>query len=361
METFEDAHQDLAAVVDGFVWTLGPAAEAALRAFERQPALPRSIDGTSALSPDQEATILLALGQDAKTELVRSAVMNRQQAALRDGVDPRAEAILSEKAHSVIYKAVAQSGSRASISAKDREALAAQFRPDTIGFIERELAYHASQELDMSWSLGPPRSFFEAKFRTLGIDPTLSAVRLVRQEYLLLFAALLEKPEPRYAASVLQAVLRDLEKPAALVAEAPTVAASRDNVCSTRNPPAVNNTPEPPLETPEPALKPALKPAPAKSFTAHVETLIRQNLRSKHWNPKTASQHMSVARMFVNSSAAKTLATCARSTSALSALCSTTSRRTGGNSSKTMIARSRRSERELRISMTTRLVSLRHH
>jgi len=163
VETFEDAHQDLAAVVDGFVWTLGPAAEAALRAFERQPALPRSIDGTSALSPDQEATILLALGQDAKTELVRSAVMNRQQAALRDGVDPRAEAILSEKAHSVIYKAVAQSGSRASISAKDREALAAQFKPDTIGFIERELAYHASQELDMSWSLGPPRSFFRGE------------------------------------------------------------------------------------------------------------------------------------------------------------------------------------------------------
>ncbi|MDR3487964.1 MAG: tyrosine-type recombinase/integrase [Bradyrhizobium sp.] len=333
-----------------FAIDAGVLAEADRRLAQRPSlAVDRASDpaGSNPFSPDQERAMLLHLARGAGHHYAAQAARFRGDPRLNsDGraFDPIASAAAVEMAGSFVYDFIAKYGAAARVSTADRVRLAnAGLAPDMIDYAARETAFHASHETAVGWTLGPDRAFFENILAENGAAAHPENVRRLRQGFLQISAEILRDSKERHqaAAPPVQEIIaewrretasatdystRPVVKPSAApsvptnLAAAPvlSVALSDEHVPSISAGTAllvsVPRTPDlfqrlaaraGPASTQAQVAPIAFVPIsgdPAggmrPSFVASIESLARLKVKEKAWDEKTASQHLSVSRLF---------------------------------------------------------------
>ena len=304
--TIEEAQNDLVVIVNAFAWRFSQEAVASLDRLALRPQPPSS----PCITREQQIAALRMMAEEARTEILRGAMANQVRAAV-DGcgrpLDPLAEARAGEIAQAAIYRTIAQGGRAATLDESLRATLADSVGESITRFVERQVASMAAHEdLDGDrWLLGPPRSYFVDRLRSVGCAANLDEIRLVRRDYLLICAALLEDQGHRSRLPVADEVLNalkatEISTPQLITPETSTSKEIPDQFIdsSYRDRLLQQAIPQPPARL-----------AP-KSLTQHVEDLIKTKRRpvDKHgreipgcegWDNKTMNQHRSIARMVV--------------------------------------------------------------
>ncbi len=307
MGTLEDAVGSVSVGSDGLRWHF---TRKALDDLELLEARARPVSSTVAMTQEAETAILTEMAREAEATFAQGATT----ACARGGVDgdgrpidARSQAIATDTAMAAIYRAIAEGGRQAELSAAERRRLAKCMDPHLVEFTEKEIRRLATEEAlsGESWSLGPSRSCFEEKLLARTIMPNIETVMALRRSYLLICASLLEDHQRRHTASPVMTVLKALvgeDRPLSVESRlegSVSVDAVAPTMASALSPPIASG--QPTATVSRLANDSPIAQRPSKTFMESVETLIRQEVKSGKWDEKTAKQHRSVALMFIKS------------------------------------------------------------
>ena len=295
---------------DGHVFHVDEAVLAAAEASaaEREAERPRG-----RLTAEVERGILRVIGRDAASRLHRKVDMLRSDLtfdAWGGQEDSFASAIEEDRGLAEVCRSLALRGSSARIEAGRRAELSTLgFSEAMVDRISDQLQDHARREQYGSWTIGPTYEQTAGLLSRAGIEPSKHNLARLRRNTLFLLAHILDDVERRYeqpfsqVAAVYADILEDDNSPSSVQHRSrlsdsgvrgvtcETGAGAHDTAASVTAATSV----------PSMANAPADKTGHRPSLLHLTEDLILTKTKGKSsdWEPKTANQHRSIAKLLI--------------------------------------------------------------